>query len=153
MKSLDVVPIRRARPRTWHDSEDEITAEVHFLGGLVGGPPVVVDEQTELAVVREYLLEQRISAVVVVDGAASLRGIITRTDVLRMPRGIAAEAMSPFILTLPAVSRIERAAALMATENVAHVVVTGPDNELVGLVSAVDIARHYAILSGFLADP
>ncbi len=40
----------------------------------------------------------------------------------------------------------------MAIENVAHVVVTGPENELVGLVSAVDIARHYAVLAGFLAD-
>ncbi len=91
MKSLDVVPIRRARPRTWHDGEDEITAEVHFLGGLVAGPPVVVDEQTQLDVVREYLLEQRISAVVVVDGQA-VRGLITRTDVLRMPRPAIARA-------------------------------------------------------------
>ena len=82
--------IRRARPRTWHDAEEEITAEVHFLGGLVAHPPVVVEIDTPIAAVREHLLERRISAVVVVDG---------------------------------------------------------------GLVSAVDIARHYAILSGFLAAP
>jgi len=31
--------------------------------------------------------------------------------------------------------------------------VIGSDSELLGLVSAVDVARHYAILSGFLAAP
>ena len=152
MKSLDVVPIRRSRPRTWHEPEDEITAEIHFLGGLVSGPPVVVGEMTAIGVVREYLIERRISAVVVVDAASSLRGIVTRTDVLRAhPGTLAADAMSPHLFCLPALSRVERAAALMAFEDVAHIVVMGTDSELVGLVSAVDIARHYAVLSGFLA--
>jgi len=154
MKSLDVVPIRRARPRLWHDVEEEITAEVHFLGGLIAGPPVVAEEATPIEVVRAHLVERRISAVVVVDGTRSLRGLVTRTDVLRaLPGTTAGDAMSPFVFCLPAVSRIERAAALMAVEDVAHVVVTGADSELLGLVSAVDIARHYAILSGFLAAP
>jgi len=153
MKSLDVVPIRRGRPRLWHDVEDEITAEVHFLGGLIAGAPVVVEEATPIDVVRAHLVERRISAVVVVDGVA-LRGLVTRTDVLRaLPGTTAGEAMSPFVFCLPAVSRIERAAALMAVEDVAHVVVIGSDSELLGLVSAVDVARHYAILSGFLAAP
>ena len=153
MKSLDVVPIRRARPRLWHDVEEEITAEVHFLGGLIAGPPVVAEEATPIEVVRAHLVERRISAVVVVD-AGALRGLVTRTDVLRaLPGTTAGDAMSPFVFCLPAVSRIERAAALMAVEDVAHVVVTGADSELLGLVSAVDIARHYAILSGFLAAP
>lgn len=152
MKSLEVVPIRRARPRTWHDAEEEITAEVHFLGGLVAGPPVVVEELTSIAVVREYLIERRISAVVVVDTARSLRGLVTRTDVLRArPGTTAGDAMSPYIFCLPALSRVERAAALMAFEDVAHIVVTGAESELVGPVSAVDIARHYAVLSGFLS--
>jgi CBS domain-containing protein len=89
--------------------------------------------------------------VVVVDAQRSLRGLVTRTDVLRAePGSLARDAMSPYIFALPAISRIERAAALMAFEDVAHVVVTGTDNELLGLVSAVDIARHFAILSGFL---
>ena len=154
MKSLDVVPIRRARPRTWHDVEEELTAEVHFLGGLIAGPPVVAEEATPIDVVRAHLIERRISAVVVVDAGRSLRGLVTRTDVLRAPRdATAGAAMSPFVFCLPAVARIERAAALMAYENVAHLVVTGPDSELLGLVSAVDVARHYAILSGFLAAP
>lgn len=154
MKSFDVVPIRRARPRPWHDVEEEITAEVHFLGGLIAGPPTVVEEAAPIERVREHLIERRISAVVVVDAARSLRGLVTRTDVLRArPGTLARDAMSPFVFCLPAVSRIERAAALMAVEDVAHIVVTGTDSELLGLVSAVDVARHYAILSGFLAAP
>lgn len=151
MKSLDVVPIRRVRSRTWFDVDDEVTSEVYFLGGLIAGPPIVVEEATSIDVVREFLVERRISAVVVVDAERSLRGIVTRTDVLRAARdAVAGDFMSPFIFSLPALSRVERAAALMAFEDVAHVVVTGTDNELLGLVSAVDIARHFAILSGFL---
>ena len=152
MKSLEVIPIRGARVHTWYDLEDEVTSEVYFLGGLVAQPPVVVEEATSLAVVREHLIEKRISAVVVVDRSRSLRGLVTRTDVLRAESGCTAgEIMSPYIFALPAISRIERAAALMAFEDVAHLVVTGAESELLGLVSAVDIARHYATISGFLA--
>lgn len=152
MKSLDVVPIRRARTRTVFELEDEITSEVFFLGGLVNAPPCVVEEDASIDVVRDHLLEKRISAVVVVDAQRSLRGLVTRTDVLRAePGSLARDAMSPYIFALPAISRIERAAALMAFEDVAHVVVTDSASELVGLVSAVDIARHYAVQTGFLA--
>jgi CBS domain-containing protein len=133
--------------------DDEITSEMFVLGGLVAGPPIVVDEATPIAVVRERLCELRVSAVVVVDATRSLRGLVTRTDVLRAHGEMTAgEAMSPFVFALPAVSRIERAAALMAYEEVAQVVVVGCDNELIGLVSAVDIARHVAIVAGFYPD-
>jgi CBS domain-containing protein len=38
----------------------------------------------------------------------------------------------------------------MATEGVGEVVVTWRDGELLGLVSAVDIARHVATRAGYL---
>ena len=47
-------------------------------------------------------------------------------------------------------STIERAAALMAHECVGQVVITRNGNELAGMVSALDIARHFAIEAGYL---
>ena len=153
MKSLDIVPFRPLSRVRRPDLDDEVTGELHVLGALVAGPPVVVDESTPISVVRDRLVQQRISAVVVCDHDRALRGLVTRTDVLRSPPGATAgQAMSPFVFALPAVSRIERAAALMAYEEVAQVVVVGCDNELIGIVSAVDIARHLAIVAGFYPD-
>ena len=62
----------------------------------------------------------------------------------------AADAMSTFVFTLPARSSIERAAALMAYEGVGQVIVTGFERELVGMVSALDVTRYFAIEAGYL---
>ena len=63
----------------------------------------------------------------------------------------AADAMSGFVFALPADATIEHAAALMAHESVGQVIVTGTTGELIGMVSALDIARHCAVRAGFLA--
>jgi len=47
---------------------------------------------------------------------------------------------------------IEKAAALMAYEGVGYIAVTGVGGELLGLVSALDVARHFAIEAGYLVD-
>ena len=68
------------------------------------------------------------------------------------PDGTAGEAMSHFVFALPREAAIERAAALMAYEGVGQIVVTDRGGALVGIVSALDITRHYAIRSGYLAE-
>jgi CBS domain-containing protein len=50
-----------------------------------------------------------------------------------------------FIVVLPWSASIERAAALIAYEDVGQVVVTGAGNKLLGIVSAVEIARYFAL--------
>ncbi len=103
---------------------------------------------------RRKLVELRVSAIAVVDDEQTLRGIVTRTDVLRIAdeASTAEDAMLRFVFALPAGAPIERAAALMAFEGVGQVVVTGPGGSLVGLVSALHVARHYAIEAGYLVD-
>jgi CBS domain-containing protein len=54
------------------------------------------------------------------------------------------------IVALPPRAAIEKAAALMAYECVGHIAVLGSHGELLGLVSAVDVARHYAVSAGYL---
>ena len=100
---------------------------------------------------HELLLERRVSALVVANANASVRGLVTRTDVMGAQRGATAgDVMSGLVFALPGNARIERAAALMGYEGVAQIVVVGPGGILLGLVSAIDVARHLAISAGFL---
>ena len=101
------------------------------------------------------LVQHRVPAVAVVDGVDELRGVITRTDVLRLvddADATAGDAMSSFVFVLPARSSVEKAAALMAYEGVGQIVVTGPGSEVVGMVSALDVARYFAIEAGYLVE-
>lgn len=122
------------------------------LGALVRAPAVTVARATPLAEVRRLLLHERVPAVAVVDDDGSVRGIVTRTDVLRGlgDRHVTAgDAMSGFAFTLPAAADVERAAALMAFEGVGQVLVVDREGKLIGMVSALDIARHFATLAGY----
>lgn len=158
MKSPDTFSIspahRRPARRTWFE-DDEPTTEIYLLGSLVTEPAAIVDETEPLEVARHLLVDRRVPAIAVIDAERSLRGVVTRTDVLRVlaTRSDAnvGDAMSGFVFSLPADSTIERAAALMALEGVGQIVVTGRDGELVGMVSALDIARHLAVRAGYLA--
>ena len=142
--------------RSWFqpEPEDEVTDQVVTLGALITQPVVVVTLGTPIDTVRRKLVELRCAAVAVIDDAHTLRGIVTRTDVLRVAdeESTAADAMSHYVFALPAGAPIERAAALMAFEGVGQVVVTGAGGCLVGLVSALDVARHYAIEAGYLVE-
>ena len=107
---------------------------------------------TSIAEARRLLLHHRVPALAVVDDEHHLRGLVTRTDVLRSfdeSWATVADAMSCFVFALPSGANIERAAALMAYEGVGQVVVTGLAGELVGMVSALDVARHYAACAGY----
>jgi CBS domain-containing protein len=161
MKSLEQLPISsvlfeaaRKRKRTWFEDE-EPTIELLDLGSLVEGPALVVEETEPLTVAQSLLVEQRVPALAVVDVAHTLRGVITRTDVLRVlatrSDATVGDAMSGIVFAMPLEAAIESAAALMAYEGVGQVVVTGREGELVGMVSALDIARHFAVRAGYLA--
>ena len=142
--------------RNWcqPDPEDEVTGELATCGALVGTPVVIVTLDTPLDQVRALLVERRVSAIAVVDRDATLRGIVTRTDVLRATDEVttAEAAMSHCVFALPASAAIERAAALMAFEGVGQVAITGADGALLGLISALDVARHYAIEAGYMVS-
>jgi CBS domain-containing protein len=135
-----------APPRRRLDFDDEPTPGPANLGGLIRGRSVVVTEDTPLDEVRRLLVELRVPAVAVVDAEDNLRGLVTRTDVLRVfqPDARAIDAMSGFVFALPATAPIEKAAALMAYEGVGQIVVTSARGTLLGMVSAIDIVRYFA---------
>jgi CBS domain-containing protein len=153
----EMKPLERIhRPRTWlSDEEEEVTTELDLLGGLVRSPTAILPERAGLEAARQILVDQRVPAIAVVDESHALRGLVTRTDVLRTlardPDGTVGDAMSSFVFALPNDSTVEAAAALMAIEGVGQVVVTGRAGELIGMVSAVDVARYVAVRAGYLA--
>ena len=144
--------MKSANYRHWF--EEEITVEITPLGAI-STPAVALVETEPLVTARQLLVDQRVPAIVVVDDTGSLRGVLTRTDVLRVlaksPEARVGDAMSGFVLALSRYARVEQAAALMAHEQVGQVVVVGEGGELYGMVSAVDIARVLAVRAGWLA--
>lgn len=135
--------------------EDTPTAEIEPLGSLVAQPAIAIRTTTPVAEAARLLVRYRVPALAVVDAEDRLRGLVTRTDALRgldESHATAADAMSGFVLALPTSATIERAAALMAYEGVGLVCVTDANGKLVGMVSAVDVARHYAARTGYLHD-
>lgn len=133
--------------------EDEVTSRVRTLGTLVHGDVAVISPEARVDEARELLVELRVPAVAVVEGS-TLVGLVTRTDVLRAaPHGTVSDAMTRFVLALPETACVERAAALMAFEHVGVIVVVEADGGgLLGLVSAVDLARHFACEAGYLVS-
>jgi predicted transcriptional regulator len=130
------------------------TRVLETLGSLIARPALAVAIDTPVAEVSRMLLHHRVPAIAVVDDE-ELCGVITRSDVLRSydeNNETAGEAMSSYVLVLPACSSIEKAAALMAYECVGQIVVTGEEGEVVGMVSALDVARHYAVEHGYVVD-
>lgn len=143
--------MKPARKRTWF-GEDEVTAEIYLLRALIKRPVVSIEEAMPLVEAHRLLVDERVPALVVVENG-ELCGIVTRTDVLRalLDGGtMARDAMSSYVFAIPIDSTIEAAAALIAIEEVGQVIVTGRDNELVGMISGVDIARHIAAKAGYL---
>ena len=142
------------RPRTWFGDED-VTAEIYLLRALIQTPVITIAQTTPLVEAQRLLVDERVPALVVVDDKQTLCGLVTRTDVLRVllddPESDASAAMSAYVFSIPVDSSIEAAAALIAIENVGQVLVTGHDGELLGLVSAIDIARHVATRAGYLS--
>ncbi len=131
--------------------EEEVTRELETLASLARQPTIIVAPDTTIEEVRARFVDERAAAILVVDGDDNLVGIITRTDALRAePGATARDVRSGVVFVLPMFASVERAAALMAYENVGQIVLTDGNGALVGVVSAIDVVRHYAVECGYL---
>ena len=117
------------------------------LGSLIPGPALTIAERAPIGEARRLLVDHRVAAIAALDDHRQLRGVVTRTDVLRADdlATPVSELMSMFIVALPWSASISRAAALIAYEGVGQVVVMGIKRSLLGIVSAVDITRYFAV--------
>lgn len=126
---------------------------LHTIGELGLSEIACVAPHTSVLEVAQLFVDLRVPAIAVVDAAQDVRGVITRTDVLRRIHDHAVTAeqlMSHYVLALPPDATIECAAALMAVEGVGHVVVIDERNEAIGAITSLDIARQVAARAGYL---
>lgn len=116
----------------------------------------------------QVMLDRRISGAPVVDEDGKAIGIVSKTDLLeawhehdkaRQRGEVAADAqqsgtvvgdiMVPYLLAAQDSSPISLAAALMAYEGVHRLIVLDEEQQMVGIVSTLDVLRWLAQLSGF----
>ncbi len=103
------------------------------------------------------LVDRNIGAVPVVDAQGWPTGIVSKSDVVRWchEREVTgatmtvADIMMPIAFTLPEEAPLAFAAALMATEGVHHIPVVSEDNQVVGMISALDLVGWMAEQEGF----
>ncbi len=150
----------RAAPRLAGGSSPALSVACSLSDGGLLDPietamtpdPPSVSVGMPAARVRAMLADAAASAVVVVDPDERPHGIITRTDVLALDHGcdlVACQVASGLLFWLPPQAPVAQAAALMAYEGIEHVVVVA-EGRLVGLITALDVARVCGRDSGFL---
>ena len=116
----------------------------------------VVPADLDVRSVPDLFAQHRIGCIPVVDDQGRPIGVITKSDVVMRlvlpghePPRIAAELMLPITIAVNERSTIAQAAALMASENVHHLLVVDLSGRLVGLVTTLDIVRWLARNDGF----
>jgi len=122
-------------------------AQLHqnTLGSLLTREPVFVEPSTPLIDALTMMDEMRIGSILVADADATLKGILTRHDLLK--RVVLAQidlavpienVMTPNPKSLETTDTIEAATELMTRERIRHVPLT-QDNRVVGLISERDL--------------
>jgi CBS domain-containing protein len=115
-------------------------------------------ETLALDAVLDLMLVHGISGIPVVDVDGCPIGMVTKTDILRITRDRPAgapplavqDAMTPIAFTLEERAPIAQAAALMGFEGVHRLPVVGDDGTVVGILSALDVARWVARQDGYV---
>jgi CBS domain-containing protein len=125
-------------------------ADLVAVGSLLAPEVVCLAQTLSVAEATGVMLARNLSGAPVVDENGRAVGILTRSDVLRAAASASVtEAMMPVLFGLGESDSLARAAALMATENVQHLVVVGDHGRVVGLVTALDATRWLAREAGF----
>ena len=93
------------------------------------------------------MTEHHIGCVPIVDEQDRPTGIVTKLDLIECrnePRTTAREVMMPHAMIIPPDATLARAAALMSTESIHHLLVVDKHRAILGVVSTFDITRWLA---------
>lgn len=124
----------------------------HRLAEVMTRPVVLVPPSATLAEAAARMDRERISSVVVEGAPGRAAGIVTERDVLRLvaregaaalDRPLAAVMSSP-VETLPQDVFVYRAIARLDRLGIRHLVVTGPDGQVAGMITARGLLRQRA---------
>jgi CBS domain-containing protein len=137
------------------DPPPEDEERVHTVADVMITDVVCVTPQLSLSELVQLFLEHEISGAPVLEGARVV-GMVSKTDVVRAFEGQpmrVADLMTQVTLVLPAATTLEHAAAVMAYEGMHRVPVVSDTNEVVGLVTSLDLLRWVARRAGYVVPP
>ena len=153
---------RPALPRMWQgaglaDQPVGVDAAHTRVDAVMTDDVTCVTLDVPVADIAALFHRQRISALPVVDYEHYPIGIVTEADLVRVPRSDqsavvgempshAAALMSPVFHTVPQDASLETAARRMLKARVHHLLVVDANERLVGILSALDLARWIAQL-------
>ncbi|MBN7821613.1 cyclic nucleotide-binding/CBS domain-containing protein [Bowmanella yangjiangensis] len=107
-----------------------------------------VKASDSLETARQQMLNAKISSLLVVDTSAAPVGLITSRDLLKVngSGNIAVEQLTTQpLVTISEDAEIRQACRLMLDHQLHHLAVVG-DDEVVGILSSLDIVAHYLSL-------
>ena len=144
--------------RSAHRRRERTIAATVPIGELLGGQLVCALPELALPGVIELVVRERLGCLPIVDDRARPLGMVTKLDIVEqlvvpVPRAhpTAADIMMPLAISLDDDATVAHAAALMASEDMHHVMIVA-DRRLVGVVSTMDITRWLADNDG-MPDP
>lgn len=120
-----------------------------YVDQLMSRPVETARPSTPLADAAEKLIVNDIGAVVVVDDAARLGGLLTSTDLVRafsdgaVPSDTVGEYMRTDVVTTTRSTPVGDVAQLMIDQLIHHVPVVEGDT-VVGIITTLDLAAHLA---------
>ncbi|HYU14696.1 MAG TPA: CBS domain-containing protein [Candidatus Acidoferrum sp.] len=127
------------------------TADRTPLSEVMTRHVVCVLPDLDLGDLMELFLERNIGGAPVVDQDGRPIGVVSRTDLLgSFKAGTVADVMVPMAFVLPESATLSQAAALMAFEGVHRIPVVSSEGRVVGIVSALDVARWLAQSDGYI---
>ena len=139
-----------------HDYGDEplVDAAAAPLTLIMARKVVCVRGDMDASEARSRMLERGLSGLPVVDNWGRAIGVVSKTDLVEHEvtgtrSGLrVADVMTPLVFSLPPNASIGQAAALMAYEGIHRVVVVDRSGYVVGVISALDIARWLGSRAG-----
>lgn len=143
----DEAPVAADRRSADHGSLADRTA----LWQVMEPDVVCVEPELEIALVLPLLTALEVRALTVVDHRGQPIGMVSRSDLHgHTDAETVADVMMCVAFTLPETASLSRAAAVMAYEDVHRVPVVSPGGQVVGVISAIDVARWLARHDGYV---
>lgn len=148
----DHVPrsVEPARHRRVPSDADRTTVrEVMSREVLCVTPDVPIESLVHL------LVERRVSGVPVVDPSGHPVGVASKSDIAALKAGeehgrVVSDIMMPIAFTVVESASLSQTAALMAYEGVHRIPVVSVTGQVIGIISALDVARWLARRDGYI---
>jgi CBS domain-containing protein len=115
---------------------------------LVCAPPT-----EPLGELRRLLSRQRLPGVPITAPDQTLLGMVTWVELLTAPPGKRADEVMRRGPAFPAWTSIGKAAAILSMENLEVAAVVDYDRRVLGVISALDVARWLAANDGYIVAP